>query len=257
MKITLLPSSLGTDAAAARQYLTSFIVNETVAIDAGSLGLLHSWEDQARLKHIFLSHSHMDHVASLPLLLENVYEHGEHSVTVHGSSFVLDCLSRDMFNDRIWPDFIGLSRPEDPFLRVARLEPRQPVEVENLRITPVPVDHTVPTLGFVIEDAAGAVIIVGDTGPTEEIWQVANALPRLRAVFLETSFPDALKQLAVISRHLTPATFAQELKKLKQPVPVYVVHIKSRYYDAVTRELAALALPNVIIAQSGVPYCFE
>ncbi|MBL8795899.1 MAG: 3',5'-cyclic-nucleotide phosphodiesterase [Planctomycetia bacterium] len=257
MKITLLPSSLGIDGAPTRQFLTSFLINDTVAIDAGSLGYWHRWQDQARVQHIFLSHSHMDHVASLPLLLENVYERGPGSVTVHGSDFVLDCLSRDMFNDRIWPNFIALSRPEDPFIQLSRLEAGKTVEVEGLRLTPVAVDHTIPTLGFVVEDATTAVVIVGDTGPTEEIWRVANALPNLRAVFLETSFPDALSGLATISRHLTPATFAQELRKLQRPVPVYVVHIKARYHEAVVREITALQLPDVHIAEGGRPYTFQ
>src|SRR5437773_947422 len=98
-----------------QQFLTSFLVNDTVAIDAGALGFFRKAEEQARVKHVFLSHSHIDHTASLPVFLENVFEGGTEGVNVYGSQSVLDCLQTDMFNDRIWPDFIRFSRQGPPF----------------------------------------------------------------------------------------------------------------------------------------------
>jgi ribonuclease BN (tRNA processing enzyme) len=112
----------------------------------------------------------------------------------------------------------------------------------------------VPTVGFILEDADGAVVIPSDTGPTEEIWERANALPNLKGVFLETTFPDELGWLADVSKHLTPATFAGELRKLRRPVPVVVVHIKARYHRQVVTQVEALRLPNVSIGMAERPY---
>src|SRR5262249_51364855 len=155
----------------------------------------------------------------------------------------------DVFNDRVWPDFFALSLGKAPFLKLAMLEPGKTVELEKLRITPVPVNHVVPTLGFVIEDNAAAVVVVSDTGPTDEIWKYANATPNLKAVFLEATFPNAMMQLADLSKHLTPVQFAAEIRKLKKPAAVIAVHIKARFRDQVIKELENLGISGLQIGQ--------
>lgn len=256
MKITLVPSSFPNPAPDVRQYLTSFLLSDTVALDAGSLGFYRNAQDQARIRHVLLSHTHIDHIASLPIFVENAYEGRPDCVTVHGTAVVLDCLQRDLFNDRVWPDFFRLSRPEAPFLRVAELKPGIPIELDGLRITPVPVDHVVPTVGFIVEDQAGAVVFSSDTGPTDEIWQRANDLPNLKGAFLEVTFPNELTWLADVSKHLTPDQFGAEVRKLHKPVPVYAVHLKARFQDRVAEELMALGLPQVRVAVAGQAYTF-
>jgi cAMP phosphodiesterase len=188
--------------------------------------------------------------------LENAYEAGSDCVTVHASAEVLEALQRDVFNGRLWPDMIAISKKEGPFLQLEPLAVGQPVEVAGLQLTPVPVNHVVPTFGFVVEDAAAAVVIPSDTGPTEEIWHAANRLPHLKAVFLEATFPNQLAALADLAKHLTPSLFAREVQKLNRPARVIAVHIKPRFYDQVVQEVRALNLPNVEIAQYDRPYSF-
>ncbi len=254
MKVQLLPSSPSGVEDGVTQYMTSFLLNDTVAIDAGSLGFFLSPAEQAQVKHLFITHTHIDHIASLPLFLENVYRSGDHVVTVHGSEAVLDCLHRDIFNDRVWPDFIRLTSEGVPFLRVMPLHPGTPVEVEGLRITPVPVDHPVPTLGFIVEDAAGAVVFSADTGPTEELWRRAAALPNLKAVFLEATFPNAMADLAQLTKHHTPASFAAETRKIRPGVPLFAFHLKARFAGQVAKELAELGMANLSIMHPGRVY---
>ena len=255
MKVMLLPSCVSRHASE-RQFLTLYLINDTVALDAGSLGFYGTPEEQVRIKHVLISHSHIDHIASLPIFLENAFEHGPECVTIYGSDAVLDCLRRDMFNDCIWPDLVKLSKSHDPFLKLELLKPRQPLELDGLRVTPVPVNHAVPTMGFLVEDSAAAVAISSDTGPTEEFWVRASAAPNLKAVFLEASFPDALTELAEVSLHLTPALFAREVRKLKQPARILAMHIKSRFREQVIRELLALGLSNLEISEPGKVYTF-
>ena len=256
MNITLLPSALPAAEGEASPSLTTYLVNDSLAVDAGCLGWYGSWREQARVKHVLLSHSHLDHVASLPLFLENVHQAADEPVTVYASEAVLECLRRDLFNGRLWPDLVALSRSEAEFLRLVTIEDGRAFSVAGLRITPCAVDHVVPTLGFLLEDDAAAVLLVSDTGPTQAIWDLANRTPKLRAVFLEASFPDSMAWLGKVAKHLTPATFAQEARKLARPVPVIAIHIKPRYQAQIVAELHALGLPGLEIARYGQPYCF-
>jgi ribonuclease BN (tRNA processing enzyme) len=256
VEIILLPSSVSLGTEEPCQFLTSYLVNETIAVDAGSVGFLSPVAKQKKVRHILISHTHMDHIASLPLFLENVGPFDGEPVTIHGNQEVLDCLRCDLFNGRVWPDFIALSESKLKFLKLATLEPGRTIHLEGLRITPVMVDHLVPTLGFLLEDGNDTVVISSDTGPTTALWELVNEAPNLRAVFLEVCFPDAMAPLAAISHHLTPATFAGEVRKLTRQVPVLAVHIKALWRDQVLAELAALGLSQVAVARPGQAYHF-
>jgi cAMP phosphodiesterase len=256
VKVTLVPSSVSERSQPEPQFLTSLLINDTLAVDAGCLGLYATAEEQAKIKHVLISHTHIDHIGSLPIFVENVYEARRECVTIHGSAAVLDCLRTDVFNDRVWPDLIRLSTKDAPFLKLATLEPRKMIELENLRITPIPVNHVVPTLGFIIEDADAAVVVVSDTGPTDEIWKYASATPKLKAVFLEATFPNSMIELAKVSKHLTPALFAGEIQKLKKRAAVIALHIKARHWNQVVSELQALGIPGLEIGQFARPYSF-
>jgi ribonuclease BN (tRNA processing enzyme) len=238
------------------QFLTSYIINDTLAIDAGCLGLFGTAQEQAHIKHIFITHTHIDHIGSLPIFVENAFEGRRDCVIVHSSQDVLTCLQKDIFNDRVWPDFIALSTDKAPFLKLATVESGKTIEVEGLRITPTLVNHVVPTLGYIIEDDHSAIVIVSDTGPTDAIWERANATPNVRAVFLEATFPEKLTWLAEVSKHLTPAMFAREIQKLKKPAAFIAVHIKARFQTEVLAELQALGLPTLEIGQFGKLYTF-
>jgi len=254
MKVTLVPSSIAAGDEHPSQYLISYLINETLAIDAGSLGLYGTPQQQAMIKHVLITHTHIDHTATLPIFLENAYEAKSDCVTIYGNDAVLENLRRDVFNNRTWPDFIALSETTAPFLKLERLEAGRPVELEGMKITPVPVDHVVPTFGFLIEGPTAAILIPSDTGPTDRIWELANAVPNLAAVFLEASFPNAMTELARISKHLTPAMFGAEVRKLARRVAGIAIHIKSRYREQIVRELMDLDLPNVEIGEFGMAY---
>lgn len=251
MKVYIVPSSVG--GSSRHQILATYIINDTVAIDAGVLGLLSPLEAQRRVQHVFLSHSHLDHLATLPIFVDNVYIHGPDSPTVWGSPQVLEILQQDLFNDRLWPDMIRLSGEESPFLRLEELAAEQPVEVCALRITPVALKHVVPTFGFLIEELATGVCVmfVSDTGPSERIWEVANQTPGLKGVFLEASFPNSMGWLATKAAHLTPELLRNELAKLERATPVHVIHVKLAFESQILDELQALKIPNLVIAKPG------
>ena len=251
MRIELLSSSIPPSDL---QFLVSFLVNDEVAIDAGAIGLMADLRRQQRVKHVFITHEHLDHVATLPIFLENVYDPGPECVEVLASREVLDFLHGDMFNGRVWPDFIDLSRPSDAFVRTTAIEPLQPITRAGLTITPVPVSHGVATIGLVVDDGRTAVAFPSDTGPTEHFWRQLASLDRLKAVFLEASFPRSLADLATITGHLSTATFADEIGKLPLQVRWIVVHRKARHAEVIARELESLGLTNVELIRPGHVY---
>lgn len=253
MRVELLPSSIPASEA---QFLVSFLVNGTVAVDGGAIGLLADLERQRSIRHVFVTHEHLDHVATLPIFLENVYEPGPESVEILASPEVLEFLHGDFFNGRVWPDFFALSRPDDPFLTTAELAPLVPVRRAGLTVTPVPVAHGVDTLGLIVDDGSAAVAFPSDTGPTEEFWRQLADVPRLKAVFLEVSFPDSQADLARLTGHHCPTSFAAEIRKLPRAVRWIVVHRKARFAAEIARELAALGLQNVELVRPGMVYEF-
>ncbi len=255
MKITLIESSVGPGPR--QQILASYLINDETVIDAGSVGFFSPLDVQRRIRHVFLTHSHIDHLASLPILIDNVYQPGPDCPTVYANAHVLDCLQTDIFNDRLWPDMVRLSEQESPFVKLSETTSETPVEVAGLRVTPVSLDHLVPTFGFIIEDDSSAIAIVSDTSPTERVWEIINQTPNLKAVFLEASFPNDMDWLAERAMHLTPSLFAVEQAKLTHDVPVIAVHIKTAYDEKVKSELQALNLPRVEIAETGRTYEFS
>lgn len=255
LKVALVPSAVSDGAGARGLFLTSYLVNGRVAVDAGGLGLIGDLEEQGAVRDIFLTHSHLDHVASLPLWLDTHF--GGPTVTIHAGEATLDSLRRDLFNGRVWPDFLGMNVGGRPLVELDVLEPYRPVEAGGLRWTPVPVDHVVPTLGLLVEAPDGtAVAIPSDTGPTVEFWERARAVEGLKGVFLECSFPDELGWLAGVSKHLTPGLFAAEARKLGRDVRLVAVHVKPRYYEAIVSELRGLGMEGVEVGVPGRVYSF-
>lgn len=254
MKVRILGSAPSNPAA--RQYVSSYLINDRVAIDAGCLGYHGTAEDQAAVGHLFLTHSHADHCASLPIFLENCYDLGPQCPVIYGSAHTLDSLQKHLFNDVVWPDFIKLSAHTRPFLRLQVLEAEKPVEVAGLRITPVAVNHVVPTVAYLVTDGQATVVFAADSGPTDRLWKCTHRIPSLLGVFLEASFPNSLRGLAEVSLHLTPEMFAAEVAKMPLSTRVIAVHIKPRYREIVIQELSGLNIPTLEIGECETDYTF-
>ena len=226
--------------------MTSFLINEELALDAGSITQALPISAQRRIRRVVLTHSHLDHTASIPFLIENTFNEPREGLEILVTPQVLNAVQRHLFNNDTWPDFTRIPSDLLPAVRLTEVTPRRAFEVNGLRLTPVPVRHAVPTHGYVVEDTNSAVIFTSDTGPTEEVWEVANRLPNLRAIITELSFPNRLQTVADDSLHLTPRTLAGELAKLTRDVPVYLYHLKPPYVDELRAELAETVLPRPV-----------
>jgi cAMP phosphodiesterase len=242
------------------QALTCFLINDSLAIDAGSLGLALTPREMRQVRDVLITHTHSDHTASLPIFIAEAFVEMVNPVTVYGTAEVISVLREFVFNDRVWPDFeqIDLASGNGPALEFRPLEPRKTVEIAGLRITPVPVNHIVPTVGLVIADDRTSIVITSDTYTTDEIWRVASETENLKAVFVDVSYPNELEHLAAAARHLTPRSLKDDLAKLdprnSKDVEIYAVHIKPTNRDLVLEQLAGLDNPSVLVAEVDRTY---
>lgn len=236
------------------QGMTSFLVNDTVALDAGGLSYALSVEGQAKVKDVFISHAHLDHTCCLPFLIDNSFASPGFSLRIYGIHEVVTALSKHLFNGSLWPDFTTIPDDLTPVLKLVTLEPEKPVKVGKLKIRAVPVSHSVPTTGFIVDDGAGSLAFSSDTGPTQHFWDVVNATRNLKAVITESSFPNGEEGLARVSGHLTPAMLGKELLKLNRDVPVFIYGAKPRFVRRIQRELDALKRTNLKMFVQGRTY---
>jgi len=231
--------------------MTSFLVDGTVAVDAGAITRSLPIAEQSQVRHVFITHSHIDHTANLPFLIENTFGIEDDPLAIYSTRRILAVVRRHVFNNDTWPDFSRIPNRVYPRLRFVDIEAERPYVISglpsgDLEVTAVPVNHIVPTVGLLLRQGGGSVLFTSDTGPTERVWQVANAATDLRAVITECSFPNRLQSLADVSLHLTPQTLSAELAKLERPARVLIYHFKPPYVDELRAQLAATALPRPI-----------
>ncbi len=236
--------------------MTCLLINGTIALDAGSLSQVLPIERQVGVHSIVLSHSHMDHTNSLPFFIENVYGQGDRAIELYASEPTAYAIRKYLFNNATWPDFTRLPNHLLPAVRFHEFESEAPITIEGVKITPIAVDHLVPTHGFLIEEGGQAVIWSSDTGPTRRLWEIANKTPNLRALCIETSFENALQEVADISLHLTPRTLEVELRKLERKVPILLHHLKPPYVKRIHEEVKALRNPDLDFLEQGKEYRF-
>jgi cAMP phosphodiesterase len=238
------------------QCLTSFLVGDNLAIDGGSIGFALKPEEMARVRHIIVTHTHSDHTASLPIFIAEAFVSLDGPVTIYGLPEVVSALREYVFNDKMWPDFekIPLMNGSSSTIRFETIEPRKTLDIGGLAVTPVPVNHIVPTVGLVMQSDGAAVTFTSDTYVTDEIWQVARRAENLKAVFVDISFPNELAKLAADSKHLTPQLLEGELRKLDRDVEVYAVHIKPTNRDEVIRQLGELKNPLIAVGEVNRVY---
>jgi len=238
------------------QLLTTYIINDTLAIDAGAIAIGLSREEQLRLRSIIVTHTHLDHVFSLPLYLTDLYEEIREPVKLYATQADFDALRQHIFNPRVWITLETMKNERTELVSFQPIKSGESFVAEGLKITPIPVTHTVLTHGLIVEDGKGALLFTSDTGATERIWQAASECGKLRAIFIDLSYPNRLTELARVSQHHSPATLLEEMAKINSDVPIYAVHLKAAYRDQVLEEIASLNHPRIVVAEIGREYEF-
>jgi len=241
VKLRIL-GSFGGDSPTCR--MTSFLIGDMVAVDAGAITRTLEIDEQRAIRHVLITHTHMDHTTSLPFLVENIFGEVSEPVAIYCTQTVLGAVKRHLFNHDTWPDFSRIPNQLYPSVRFEVITPEEPflitgLEGGDLEVTAIPVNHLVPTTGLLLRQGGASIIFTSDTGPTDRIWEVANATEDLAAVITECSFPNRLQAVADVSLHLTPQALAGELEKLEREVPVHLYHFKPPYLEELRTEVAA------------------
>ncbi|HLP30252.1 MAG TPA: 3',5'-cyclic-nucleotide phosphodiesterase [Geothrix sp.] len=231
---------------------TSFLVDGDVLIDAGSGVTGLSLDQMACVRHIFLTHSHLDHVHCIPLMVDSIFDTITEPIQVHGQPETLKALEEHLFNGVIWPDFTRLPHPERPVLKFVPMRPEQSVHVGRREFRMVPVNHIVPGVGYVVSsEGDGTFAFSGDTTTNDTFWEGLNRLPKLDLLVVEAAFSNEEVELCRLARHYCPELLAKDLKKLKHRPKVYLTHAKPGEEVKIFDECRALIRDREVHQLSG------
>lgn len=256
VRVQLLPSTIDpAGRASLRQHLTCLIVDDCVSFDAGSLAMACSPKQFECVRDVVLTHAHLDHIAGLPLFVDDLFAGLSEPIRVHASREIIEVLERDIFNWSVYPRFSELTNSNGAVLRYVPYEIGRPFEVRHLQVNPVKVNHRVPAAGFIVSDRTSVVAMTGDTAAMCEFWDAVNRERRIDALLVECAFPNELQDLADISHHMTPASLRAELRKLKrQDCPIYVTNLKPTYREQIVDEIGKLGVSKLEILEAGKAY---
>lgn len=231
----------------------AFLLDNQLLLDAGTIGSVLTEEEQWKIHTIFITHSHLDHIRSIPALADNIIiRNHPHTVSVQSIGEVITAIQNHLFNDTIWPDFTRIPSAEHPVIKLTTIIPYQEYSVHGYCVTAIPVNHTVPTVGYLVKSRGRKLVYTGDTGQTEEIWTHCSGAD---ALIVEVSFPDSMKDLALLTKHLTASMLVEELAKIDVlPKRILITHPKPQYYDCIRREIEGLAVPGVELLHDGSVY---
>lgn len=256
MKFQLLPSTFDeTGSAAPRQHLSCFVIDDCLAVDAGSLAMsTNAWQKE-NIRDVLLTHAHLDHVAGLPFFIDDLFAGLDAPVRVHATKEVIEILERHIFNWEIYPRFSELKNDNGAVLQYCPFRVGTEIPVKHLSVKAVDVNHQVQTVGFLISDGKSKIAITGDTAEMKDFWKAVNAEKTLAAFLIECAFPDELENLAKISHHLTPSILRRELEKFKhQNCPIYIINMKPMYREQIVKQIEDLKIENLKILQAGKVY---
>ena len=228
---------------------TAMLLDDDVLVDAGTgVGDLSLAELQA-IDHVFVTHAHLDHICSIPFMVDTVGSLRDAPLTIHATSATLNALQTHIFNNQIWPDFSRLPNVERPYLRYSPMAVGETVTLGERHITAVPAVHQVPAVGYHLRGPKGSLVFTGDTTSNDALWAVVNNIEDLRYLIIETAFWEAEHDVAVASKHLCPSLLAEELKKLKRPAKVYITHLKPGEMELTMQQVQSVARalePNML-----------
>lgn len=227
---------------------TSLLINRRILLDAGSVVSQLKIDEILEIENVILTHPHIDHVKDLAMISDLIVKRKKRPLNIWGSAHTINVLKRHLFNDLLWPDFTKIPSRSRPTIIYKVFQKERKHKIDDITIFPIPVNHTVETMGFIISNERSSFAISGDTGPTDRLWQYINETDNIKCLFVELSFPESKRDIAIDSRHLTPKMLKNELSKLTNHtnIPVFLYHMKPLFYDTLIKEVKKNFNSNVI-----------
>jgi len=220
---------------------TALLLDEDILIDAGT-GIEDLCVEQLeRIDHVFLTHSHLDHISGLPLMVDSIGARRTQPIQVHALPETIEALRTHVFNWVIWPDFTQIPHHDRPWMVFKPIRVGESRVFGDRRIRAIAANHTVPAVGYTVHGPQGALAFSGDTWPTDSFWREVNAIGDLRHLIIETAFPNRERDLARTAKHLYPIELAEQLRQLDREAQVWVSHLKPSDASLIAREIQAWA----------------
>jgi len=231
----------------------SFLLNRNILFDAGSLTNRLEIKGQLGIKHIFITHSHLDHILGIPFLADNLlFRKKRHRVNILSIPPVIKTIRKSLLDGSIWPDFTVIPNIHESILNLIELGFGHPIKIGDYTITPYPVNHSISATGYLVEDKRKKrFFYTGDTGPTDVTWGKMRG-KLIHCLIIEASFPNRMEAIAIRSGHLTPRLLKKEILKIKpNPEKIYVIHVKPQYFKTIRSELQKLNMENIRLLKDG------
>ncbi|HUU49793.1 MAG TPA: 3',5'-cyclic-nucleotide phosphodiesterase [Nitrospinota bacterium] len=237
-------------------HLSSFLINDSLLLETGAAASALSLEEQKKIKDILVTHYHLDSIFGICFIADNLACVNS-SVNVYCIKEVLETIKKHILNNEIWPDFTKIPSPENPTLRLKEITEGEVINVSRMEVIPVRVEHTVAAVGYILRDNKGAVVFSGESSPTNRIWDYAKREKRLKAIIIESAFPDSQEELARRSGHLIPKDLPRELEKLGNPnIPVLLHNFKPEYVEEIKKDVLKLEIKNIDFIEKDKIYEF-
>jgi ribonuclease BN (tRNA processing enzyme) len=216
---------------------TSFLLNDDILLDCGTgVGNL-SLAEMKKIRAIYFTHSHLDHIAGLPLLVDSIFDSlQDHALQVYGSKETITALETHVFNNIIWPDFTLIPTEDRAVLNFNILEMGKQYLQEGCSLEMIPVNHVVPTVGYRIECEHGSLAFSADTTTNDSFWARLNEYPSLDYLLVECAFSNKEREICRLARHYCPEMLGADLNKLKHKPVVYISHLKPGSEDIIMSE---------------------
>lgn len=226
------------------QGTTCLRVSKHCVIDAGNL--INAFDDEIfMIEHIFLTHSHLDHIIDIPFLADLFVTQKSIPLKIYGLKATLDDLRQFIFNHRVWPNFeeINLIGHSKKTIELIEIDLESSYEIDGVTLTPFKTDHTEGSCGYMIEKEGGGILFTADTYRCPRIWELLEENPHIHSLVIEISFPSSFEKLAYDSKHLTPALLESELSHCKRSdFALYTMHLKTLFAPTIIHELKTMNL---------------
>lgn len=219
---------------------SSYLLDETILIDAGTGVGSMTRDEMKHIRHVFLTHSHLDHIAALPLLVDTIFEELTTPLVVHAQEVTIQALRDHLLNWTIWPDFAQLPNPDAPVMVYEPMKPGDVVEVDGKTFEMFPGEHVVPSVAYYVRAGNRSFCFSGDTTTNDGIWDGLNAKDSLDLLLVECAFPNRLEELCKLAKHYCPSMLATDLEKLKHRPRLGITHLKPGGEETTWEECEAL-----------------
>jgi ribonuclease BN (tRNA processing enzyme) len=233
--------------------LPGFLVDDKILLDAGTIGSVLDEKKQWKIRHVLLTHAHLDHIKDLPFFADNIsMRRTNHDVTVISIPEVNKALKQNLLNDTLWPDFTRIPTSDKPTIILKNIRPGKTFTIDGYNITAYKMNHSVPAVSYLIEDRKGRRLLYnGDAGPSNTVWK--SLTKKVHGLIIEVSLPNRFKTMALKAGHLTPRLLVSELDKMKhKPDMIFITHCKSRYRNTIREELTMLDIVNIQLLKDGM-----